>query len=184
MTSVPEPIRLARAAGLPVFDTPFDANLIVIRHSSEPLDTYDGLLTLSWVEPGGAWRTVSARAATRPGTHYLRHPMNAGGTACLVPGRNPSSHELGPHKGTPAFVQTRPVRVWRDGDRDSILEVGPGDVVYDDATGVNVHECSSPMYLAGCIGVPRTELATVLSAFRELNLTRPQPRVSLTLVEG
>lgn len=180
---IPEPLRLAQAAGLPVFATPWDANLIVLRRSAEPLDTYDGLVTLSWVEPGGAWRTVSARAATRPGTHYLRRPMNAGGTACLVPGQNPSSHELGLHKGTPALVQTRPVRVWRDADRDAILDVGPGDVVYDDASGVNVHECASPMYLAGCIGVPRGELTVVLAAFRALQSERPQPRVSLTIVE-
>lgn len=179
---LPEPIRLATLAGLPVFATAYDANLVVIRDPSAPLDTFDGLVTLSWTEPGGAWRTVTARAATRPGTHYLREPMNSNGTACLVPGRNPSSHELGLHKGTPALVQTRPVKVWRDGDRDAVLEVGPGDVVHDDATGVNVHECGNPAWLAGCIGVPKAELATLLDAFRALQAKRAQPRVSLVVV--
>jgi hypothetical protein len=180
---LPEPLRLAAAAGLPVFENAYDANLIVVRDSSQPLDTYDGRIYLCWREPGGAWRELSCRAATRPGTAYLRSPMNSGGTACLVPGRNPGSHALGQHKGTPALVQVGKVRVWRDNDRDAILDAGPGDVVYDDATGVNVHECSAPRYLAGCVGVPKEELAVLLEAFRELQAKRPQPKVSLTLVE-
>lgn len=180
---LPEPLRLAQLAGLPVFETAYDANLIVIRRDSEPLDTYDGLVTLSYREPSGAWRTVSCRAATRPGTGYLKSPMNKGGTACLVPGRNPGSHQLGLHKGTtPALVQVAPVRVWRDNDRDAILDSKPGDTVYDDATGVNVHECSAPRYLAGCIGVPKAELTSLLDEWRLLQNLRPQPRVSLTLV--
>lgn len=180
----PEPIRLARARGLPVFDTRAgDPTLVVLRNPMAPLDTFDGLLTLSWLDRvGGAWETVSAPAATRPGTHYLRNPMDPSrGTACIRPGHHRLCWGRGLHKGRQAFVQVGPIVVSRDADRDLILD--PPYREHLDAAGVNGHDCADPKYLAGCIGVPVYALARVLDAFDELAAVSRFARVSLSLVE-
>lgn len=176
---LPEPIRLAKATGIPIFGKEFDANWIVIRGVGGKPDEFDGLSTLNWVERG-AWRSIQIRAATRPGTHYLRNPMNVNGTAVVKPGRHAVSHQLGLHNGTPALVQTGIVTVERDNDRDAVLD--PGLPTWSDALGINHHYCSDPKFLAGCIGSPQAELDAFLDVFRWLQTKRPQPKVSLSLV--
>lgn len=181
----PEVVRLLRAAGIAPFTAPFDANLVAVRDSRAPRDTFDGRLHLVYRDTAGVWHDVSARAATRPGTHYLQHPMNAKGTFVLRAGvRNAGSHRLGFHKndpGRPGWVQRAKVVGYRDGDRDADLD--PGDMLYNDAEGVNVHDIEDPAWLAGCIGAPKTELAVLRAAFETLQRARPQETVSLAVLD-
>jgi hypothetical protein len=183
---LPEPIALAKNAGLKVFGAPFSANLIVIRGPGQPGD-WDGQLTLSWVEtPGGAWRSVSAPCATRPGKHYLQNPMNPRGTAVLQPGQFRGSHARGFHhagtaKASAAWVQVGEVVVRRDGDRDEVLDALSAPLT--DGSAINVHRVSDPNYLAGCIGVEAGPLDEMLEAFDWLAAKYRQPTVSLSVVE-
>lgn len=182
---LPPVLRLLERAGIPPFTSPFDANLVAVRDPSAPLDTFDGRVHLVYVDTAGVWHDVSARAATRPGSAYLKAPMNPKGTFVLAAGvRNAGSHALGYHKGDltrPAFAQVGKVSGRRDGDRDLVLD--PGEALFDDGAGVNVHDCDAPAYLAGCIGVPKAELGVLLSEFKALQARRPQRTVSLAVVE-
>lgn len=174
-----DPIRLARDAGHPIFESEFDANWIVIRGKNGKPDEFDGLSTLNWFEQG-AWKSIQIDAATRPGTHYLTRPMNANGTAVVKPGRHRLSHALGEHKGTPALVQVGSVIVERDNNRDAILD--PNLPTWKNAMGINHHYCENPKFLAGCIGSKQKDLDKILDAFRWLQTKRPQSRLSLNLV--
>lgn len=182
---LPYPIQVAKAFGCPIFGTPYDANWVVLRNLKAPQDSFDGLSTLNWTEPGGAWQSVQIIAATRPGSKYLRSPMNPNGTAMVRAGRHALSHCLGTHgkNKTDALVQIPgTLIVLRDNDRDFVWD--PADTKgWTDATGVNHHECSDPAYLAGCVGSPRAQLAVFLAAFRSLQLKRTQPKMSLTVIE-
>lgn len=184
---VPWPLSIAKQAGIPIFGNPFDPNWIVLRGKQGKPDEFDGLSNLCWVE-NGAWRFVSITAATRPGTHYLQNPMNSNGTAVVQPGRHRLSHTLGLHQQkTPGLVQRGKVIVRRDNDKDLILD--PADMTWDDAQGVNHHECENPKYLAGCIGSPKVQLTVFLDAYRYIIEQRKrlglaaQPLISLSLVE-
>ena len=180
----PEIIRLLKERNLPIFGNPFDANLVVIRDSKGKIDTFDGTLNLVWREQvNGPWHLLSCPVATRPGSYYLNHPMNQNGTATLQPGRHTLSHALGLHKGvSPAFVQVGKVVVKRDNDKDAVLD--PNDELWNDASGINIHYISDCRFLAGCQGVPsQAYLYEFLEAFKKLQIKRPQPSVSLTLIE-
>lgn len=181
----PRPLELVKANGLLVFGRPYSANLVVQRGAGLPGD-WDGLLTLSWLETvGGAWTTLSARCATRPGVPFLLRPMHPRGTAMIAPGQHRLSHARGFHhpgtsRASAAWVQVGRLLVRRDNDGDEILE--PGELV-DDVTSANIHRIGSPDGLAGCIGVDPGPLDEQLEAFDVLHSRLPQPRVSLTIAE-
>lgn len=65
-------------------------------------------------------RIIEYKGTTNPGDDYLLVPMNSKGAAILDPDRKYNDcWELGLHRGTyEAFVQCRPVTVWRDNDKD------------------------------------------------------------------
>lgn len=179
---IPEPIRLARLASLVVFETPYDASWVIIRSASGKPDTFDGLSTLNYKQPGGSWRSLQIPVATFPGSHYLQNPMNPNGTARICPGQYRGSHRLGTHGDKPALVQI-PGRlvVLRDDDRDKLWD--PADAKeWTDASGCNHHACSNPAYLAGCPGSPWAQLEEFLAEFRWLQTKRKQDTISLSLV--
>jgi hypothetical protein len=178
---LPYPLELAHNAGLPIFTAVKSPNLIAIRGPGGP-GVWDGLLTLSYrdgVKSG--WLTYSWPCATRPGTPFLRSPMNGAGTAILAPGHNPLSHRRGLHKGRPALVQREPVVVYRDNDRDNVVELH-GQTVKG-LFGINIHDIRHPNDLAGCIGVSPEHIGELLAAY-DRTVAFAGPDISLTLVEG
>lgn len=95
---------------------------------------------------------------TRPGTYYLLNLLNPKGTAVLKPGQYRDTWKLGFHKQQQdhlAWVQAKPVTVYRDSDKDAIPEeVGPTDTGY---FGIDIHRASKftlsklvDKYSAGC----------------------------------
>ena len=78
---------------------------------------------------------------TIPGLTYLKKPMADNGTACLVPGQYRKSHKLGMHKGYPALIQATTLKVYRDNNRDDILNLDPKKTFFD-VGGLNIHHAS------------------------------------------
>lgn len=79
----------------------------------------------SYRETVGALRMKSYVNTTDPGTYYLLNPMSKLGSAVLKPGQYVNSYSIGFHQGKSdhkALVQTGPVTVYRDNDKDSIAE--------------------------------------------------------------
>lgn len=63
------------------------------------------------MDPGRAWLTLGWGGP--------------GGTAILCPGQYVDAYEVGNHNGKyEALLQGRPVKVWRDYDRDGKLDFG------------------------------------------------------------
>jgi len=82
------------------------------------------------------------KGTTRPGSYYLLHLLNPKGVAVLKPGQYVDSFKLGLHQGKyTAWVQAKPLPVYRDGDKDLLPEEqGPIDTGF---FGINVHRASS-----------------------------------------
>lgn len=98
---------------------------------------------LNWYESTkDGWRMICYKQTTNSGRWGLINPQNAKGTAVLKPMQHLNAYALGFHKGSPehpALVQSKPVTVWRDADRDTTPEKGQEDT---GLFGINIHRAN------------------------------------------
>ena len=122
----------------------YDINLFGIRTRSQVANTFDDWVGVFWMDwDAGDWQYRVWSATTDPGTYYLQNPVNVDGTAILVEGQYHSSHRIGIHKGTyTALVQNSPLPVFRDKNRDKVVDVQPGSI-RKGLFGINIHRASA-----------------------------------------
>ena len=129
--------------GYVVFDDPrgYDLNLVGIRTRSVDRDDFDDWFTCFY-KLGETWQFFPFSATTDPGTYYRKNPINVDGTAILVPDQYRGLWEIGKHRGRyKALVQKSPVSVYRDGNRDGVLNTA-GQLVDRGRFGINFHRAS------------------------------------------
>ena len=144
--------------GFVVFDDPrgHDLNLVGIRTRSVEGDAFDDWLTCFY-RVQEAWQYFAFSATTDPGTYYRQNLANVDGTAIVVPDQYRGLWQIGKHKGRyAALVQRSDVRVYRDGNRDRVLNTA-GQPIQKGRFGINCHRASigGPRgtigrYSAGC----------------------------------
>ena len=79
---------------------------------------------------------------TNAGTHWLLNLMNRKGTAHLKPGQYIDTWAFGKHLGQyKAFVQVKPVEVYRDANKNTIAE--ESKVIDKGLFGINIHRASA-----------------------------------------
>jgi len=64
------------------------------------------------------------------------------GTAVLKPGQYRGSHKIGKHKGYPALQQVGNLTVYRDGNRDDVVDSDSSNE-QTGVFGINIHRASS-----------------------------------------
>lgn len=116
----------------------WNLNLVGVRTASPQANSFD-----DWFFCGhkyqGVWRYDVWPWTTDPGNYWLQHPLNPNGTAILVPGQYRSTWQIGLHrKSYTALVQRKPVKVYRDKDRDTVLEMDPKSIDVGEF-GINIH---------------------------------------------
>jgi len=105
----------------------------------------------------GKWSIISWMGTTDPGAYYLKNPLSVIGTAILSEGQHRGLFKEGLHKGLyPALVQAKPVKVYRDADKDEIPEIDK-QISEIDMFGINSHRAHQDVeirtigkYSAGC----------------------------------
>ena len=120
----------------------YDLNIVGIRSSITKAGQFDDWLTVFWIDgKTGQWVYHAWPATTDPGSSFLTKPIRKvrhKGTAILKPGQYRSCYKIGKHrKKYTALVQCGKVTVFRDNDRDEIL-----DTDGDQETGkygINIH---------------------------------------------
>jgi hypothetical protein len=142
--------QLYKARGYVFFGGPeaFDLNLCGIRVPSSS-NTFDDLLGCAYRDVvGGPLILEVWPGTTDPGKAYLVDPAaGVSGTAILVAAQYRSLWKLGYHRESvkgkvdPAFVQqgSKPAKVFRDGNRDSVLDMDPATIV-EGWFGINGHK--------------------------------------------
>ena len=116
----------------------YNVNLVAIRADDRrPLAFDDSLVCFYRV--AREWRAHVWPCTTDPGTMLLHRPINPKGAAVLKPGQYRGSHRLGLHKGRPALVQASPVTVYRDNNRDDVIDYLDEDTGH---FGINIHDAS------------------------------------------
>lgn len=114
----------------------FDFMGIAIRSKENIPNKFDDLIgfvdkdTITW-----------STGTTNPGTKPLLAPSNPLGVALVVPGQYIDTWELGKHKGKyDAWKQIKPVKFWRDNDKDKIAE--SQGKIYEGIIGINWHRAN------------------------------------------
>jgi len=120
----------------------YDVNVIGIRNSEtdgKVTNHFDDTLTLSYKDAAGEWKFHQWEATTDPGQYWIENPMNKDGCAILVPGQYRGSHKIRLHQGKyEALGQRRPVKVYRDNDRDLEYDTDEATIT-EGVYGINIH---------------------------------------------
>ena len=115
-----------------------ELNLIGVRRKDGVVNSFDDAMLVIHRSNGGH-SIRKFEITTDPGKFWLENPENKNGTAILIPGQYLATWKIGLHRGQyEALVQTRPVRVWRDSNRDAVLDYN-AQVSETGIFGINVH---------------------------------------------
>lgn len=145
-----------KSKGHIVFDGPekWDMNIIGVRSLGGSTNTFNDKMFIVARNESGALQMWSWDITTDPGTFWLTTPGNSMGTACLVPAQYRGAYRYGLHKGKPALVQVKNVKVFRDNDRSTQHDMDPRTIT-EGVYGINIHRAGTDSknvdnWSAGC----------------------------------
>lgn len=111
------------------FERPHSLNIFGIRNENKEADKFDDIIGLAWTQKDAEgdlqkcarvfWGTLDS------GAYYLQNPMDPGGAAGIVEGQYLKVWQLGKFLGQPALIQVTSFKVYRDANRDTILDYNP-----------------------------------------------------------
>lgn len=139
---------------------PYNLNIFGVRSADKNIGQFNDVLGIAYEDNKGH-QVFLAQGTTDPGKHYAENLSNQKGVAILVPGQYRGAYVLGTHaKGKTtehyALVQDRPVKVFRDRNRDDILDYDY-NTIEEGVFGINIHRASKHQVLddigkwsAGC----------------------------------
>jgi len=139
-------IKILYKAKYKLYEEPYRLNIVGVRAETTVSNSFDDSLYVFYKDETGKWNFGRCPVTTDPGTYWLENPLQVDGTAILEQGQYEDAYSLGLHKGQYlALVQTKPVRVIRDYDRNAYLDFFNGkeetgffgiDIHRANATGV------------------------------------------------
>ena len=140
-----------------IYKRPYHLNIIGIRSANTIPNRFDDEIHVFFKNGSNQWVHYIFPATTDPGTYWLKNPMNPQGTAILSQGQYQNCYQVGLHRGKYyALVQSKPVTVLRDYDRNAILDFNNGKPETG-MFGINIHHASVigttktvDNYSAGC----------------------------------
>ncbi len=138
-------VRIAmRRKGYTIYKRPYELNIVGVRSPSTVPNSFDDFILVFYQDKNGRWVNHAYPATTDPGTYWLNQPMMPQGTAILIEGQYKDTYEIGMHRNKYlALVQRlKMVSVWRDYDRDAVLDFNNG-VTYTGWFGINIHHASN-----------------------------------------
>ena len=142
---LPSTLRRVQDAGHKVFTTgDYNLNIVGVRTASRTSNAFDDNLFCVY-RAEEEWKLWHWYITTDPGTYYLENPMNVNGTAILCAGQHRGAWQFGVHRSKyPALVQQKPVKVWRDSNRDATINLDiPNPVAQEGFWGLNFHRSSN-----------------------------------------
>lgn len=120
----------------------YNLNIFGVRNSNKISNQFDDLIGVAYKYQPDKWCMDLYEATTDPGKYWLNNPMTPAGTAILMPGQYRGAYKLGKHQGKyMALVQNKPVRVWRDNNKDDVLDFN-GRISQEGNFGINIHRSS------------------------------------------
>ena len=141
MSAVDRLIERMKKLGHLVFeDGQYNLNLVGVRSKSNYSNTFNDVIHCFYKDSNDKWVLHTWTVTTDPGLYWLKNPGRAKGTAILCEGQHRAAFTLGKHGGEyDCLVQCKPVRVYRDADKDEVLDfVSPEDTF----SGIQIHRAN------------------------------------------
>ena len=117
----------------------YNINIIGIRSNDMIPNTFNDKMCVCW-KYNGTWNLRQYDCTTDPGLYYLQNPMNSNGTAILVPGQYRGAYCVGLHKGYEALRQQKPMKYWRDVNRDGKFDMT--GKIYEEIGYTDIHRAN------------------------------------------
>lgn len=134
---------LFKEKGYKWYEGAYNLNIIGIRDdtTNSVTNKFDDIIVIDYNRNVINKRNRVMYAMTsEPGKTYMTN--NTKPTAILVPGQYVSCYKLGLHKGKyKALVQAKPVKVYRDGNKDLVYDMDPSTIERG-TFGINIHRAS------------------------------------------
>ena len=148
---------ILRSKGYELYTKPNQLNIVGIRSPNTIPNRFDDEIHVFYKVAPLKWHYHVYKVTTDPGTFWLRNPMQPQGTAILAQGQYKGAYRIGMHQGKyKALVQSKPITVIRDYDRDAKLDFKNG-TKSKGMYGINIHRASLnritkqvDKYSAGC----------------------------------
>lgn len=120
----------------------YNVNIVGIRSNEMRANKFDDWLTVFY-DDGNDARFHLFQCTTDPGTYWLKNPGRVEGTAILVPNQYRSVYKVDYHNGKYLALCQRggEVAVFRDPDRDNLLDMDPATIMWG-WFGINIHHAS------------------------------------------
>jgi len=136
-------IRVMERKGYKVFKDikGHDLNIAGIRTGDMTANSFNDWLCVFYLFDGH-WNFFAFPATTDPGTFYRKDPINVKGTGILKPGQYRGMWKIGKHKGYKALQQVKPCILYRDVNRDNIIDT-EGQSEETGIFGINGHRANS-----------------------------------------
>ncbi len=146
-------IKSAEKLGYKIDKTPNKLNIIGVRNSNATSqEKFDDLIAYFTYDKNGNLVGKVVPGTTDPSTVFLKSPINVKGAAILKSGQYKDAYQIGLHRGKyEALVQTKPVTVIRDDDRNALINYfAPTQTgLY----GINIHKSTKGKNNEDIIGV-------------------------------
>ena len=140
MTTLPPILQAVQAKGYAVFTNgDYNLNITGIRSPQRVANAFDDRLCVTY-KVNDIWTTETYEITSDPGSPYLLRPINNYGCAVLAPGQWRGCYTIGKHRGQYlALVQSGKVKVFRDNNRDNIIDMDP-ETLQEGYFGINIHK--------------------------------------------
>ncbi len=126
-----------------IYSRPYELNIVGLRSKSVLPNRFDDEIHVFYKVTALNWHYHVFKATTDPGTFWLRQPMQPQGTAILAEGQYRGAYALDLHQGKYlALVQSEPVTIIRDYNRDAVLDFNNGQKTTG-VYGINIHRANA-----------------------------------------
>ena len=188
---IPSILQRAKDSGYQIFvDGDYNVNLVGVRSRTNKSNKFDDLLYCVFKQDG-KWIEFKLPCTTDAGIHWLENPSRPEGTAILVAGQYRSVYKLDLHAGKYKALCQRngKVRVYRDSNRDEILDRDP-ESVQSGYFGINIHRATSKgdshnvdKWSAGCQVLQNSNDFDILIAICKKSASIYSNKFTYTLLE-
>jgi hypothetical protein len=132
----------AKSQGFFFDERPYKLNIIGVRNpkNTSP-EKFEDEIAYFYYDDNGNINGKVVPATTSPSVYFLENPMVSSGAAILKQGQYKDAYSIGLHRGLyEALVQSKPVEVIRDKDRNAIINfLAP---TQKGLFGINIHRAT------------------------------------------